>query len=77
MTSSSFKTMNSQEQRNLARRLAEASNVLDFEAALEVVQFDVKQAERLLRNREEEKEIKEEFARLRERRRRALIEEFG
>jgi hypothetical protein len=69
--------MSTQEQRDLAHRLAEASNVLDFEAALEVVQFDVKQAERLLRNREEEKETEEEFARLRERRRQAFIEEFG
>ena len=77
MTSSSFDAMNEQDQRKLARRLAEASRVLDFDAALQIVQFDPAKAEQLLRNREDEKRTQEEFARLRERRERAFIEEFG
>lgn len=69
--------MNEEEQRELARRLAEASRILDFEAALQIVQFDPARAEQLLRNREDEKRTEEEFARLREGRERAFIEEFG
>ena len=74
MTSDKFDAMNEQEQRDLARRLADASNVLDFETALRVVQFDSAKAEELLHNREEEKKSREEFARIREERRLALLE---
>ncbi|MGN6255540.1 MAG: hypothetical protein ACTHO8_11265 [Solirubrobacterales bacterium] len=66
--------MSEQEQRDLARRLADASNVLDFETALQIVQFDSAKAEELLRNREEEKKTREEFARIRAERRQALLE---
>ncbi|HEX7278665.1 MAG TPA: hypothetical protein VF255_03475 [Solirubrobacterales bacterium] len=66
--------MNEQEQRDLARYLADTSNVLDFAAALQIVQLDLPQAEKLLRMREEGERTREEFARSRERRRRALLE---
>jgi hypothetical protein len=74
VTGDRFDAMNEQEQRDLARRLAAASNVLDFETALEVVQFDPAQAERLIRMREEDEKSSEELARAREERRRALLE---
>ncbi|HEX5984422.1 MAG TPA: hypothetical protein VFY69_09475 [Solirubrobacterales bacterium] len=64
--------MNEREQRNLARRLADVSDVLDFEAALGIVQFDPARAEELIRNREEGKREEEEFDRLRARRRALL-----
>jgi len=59
--------MNEAEQRDLARRLADVSEVFDFEGALAFVQFDLKRAEKLLRMREEGKKWHEEFARSRER----------
>lgn len=74
MTDSKFETMNEQEQRELARRLAEDSEVLDFEQALEIVQWKPAEAERMLRMGEESKKRQEEFARNSERRRRALLE---
>jgi hypothetical protein len=69
--------MTEREERDLARRLADGSKVFDFEKALEFVKFQPAEAEELIRNREETKRIEKEFARLRERRRRAFIEEFG
>jgi hypothetical protein len=69
--------MTEQEKKNLAQRLAEDSNVFDFERALELVRRRPAEAERLVRMREEMKKRQEERARLRERRRRAFIEEFG
>lgn len=77
MTSSSFSAMNEQEQRDLARRLADVSNVFDFEKALRVVEFDPVEAEKLIHMREESQKRQEERARLRERRKLALREEFG
>lgn len=65
------------EQRELARRLAEGSNVFDFEKALELVEFNPAEAERLIRMRLENEKREEERARLRERRKLALREEFG
>jgi hypothetical protein len=66
--------MDERAQRDLACRLAATSNVLDFEAALQVVQFDPAQAEELIRMREEDDRSRERFARLREERRLALLE---
>ncbi|HEU5063372.1 MAG TPA: hypothetical protein VFT79_09515 [Solirubrobacterales bacterium] len=66
--------MNEQEQIDLAKRIADVSDVLDFETAFKIVRFDPARAEELIRNREEEKRWKEEFARVREGRRRALLE---
>ena len=77
MTDSSFRAMDEREQRDLARHLANTSEVLDFEGALKIVKFRPAEAERLLRMREEMAKWEEERSRLRERRRLALREEFG
>jgi len=69
--------MTDREQRDLAHRLAEDSNVFDFDRALEVVQRRPADAERLLRMKEENAQRQAERARARERRERALIEDFG
>lgn len=74
MTGDRFDRMNEQEQRDFARRLTETSNVLDFETALQIVQFDLPQAERLLRAWERDEKSREELARAREARRQALLE---
>jgi hypothetical protein len=66
--------MTEQEQRDLARRLANGSKVFDFNKALEFVEARPAEAEELIRNREETKRTQEEFSRLRERRRLALRE---
>jgi hypothetical protein len=55
--------MQEQEQRELARRLANGSNVFDFERALRVVQSDPARVEKLIREREEGRELLEELAR--------------
>ncbi len=77
MTDSSFQAMDEREQRDLAHHLANTSGVLDFESALRIVKLRPAEAERLLRMRKEMAKWEEERSRLRERRRRALIEEFG
>jgi hypothetical protein len=69
--------MDEQEQRELARRLADGSEVYDFERALRAVQARPASAEKLVRDRERRKKILDELDRQRERRRRALIEDFG
>jgi len=69
--------MTEREERDLAWRLAKGSNVLDFDKALGVVEFDPAEAERLIRMREENERREEERTRLRERRKLALREEFG
>ena len=69
--------MTDQEQRGLAWRLAEDSNVFDFDRALELVRRRPTEAEKLIREREEMKKSQEERARARERMRQAFIEEFG
>ena len=74
MTGDKFEEMNEQEQRDLARRIAETSNVLDFEMALRIVQLDLPRAEKLIRIREEDERAREEFARSRAERRQALLE---
>lgn len=69
--------MTEQEERSLAQRLAKDSNVFNFERALELVRRRPAKAEELIRMQEEFKKGQEERARARERRRQALIEEFG
>jgi hypothetical protein len=69
--------MTEQEERDLAWRLADGSRVFDFEKALEFVKYRPAGAEEMIRRREEVKRTEEEFARQRERRRQAFIEDFG
>jgi hypothetical protein len=57
VTDGSFDPMSEQEQRALARQLADSSNVLDFEAALEIVQLIPEKAEKLLRDRAEHQKL--------------------
>ena len=68
--------MTEREEKDMARRLAEGSEVFDFDRALEVVRRRPADAVRLLRMRDEMERREEERARGRERRRRALIEDF-
>jgi len=69
--------MTEREERDLAHRLTENSNVFDFDRALEVVKLRPAEAEKLVRMDEEIAKRQEERARARERRRQAFIEEFG
>jgi hypothetical protein len=77
MTSSRFETMDEQAQIDLARRLTNASEVLDFDGALRIVRFDPRGAEELIAMRKRDEKREEEFARVRRRRKQALREEFG
>lgn len=77
MTSGRFDTVDEQQQRDKARRLADTSTVLDFETALKIVKQRPAEAEDLLRLRDEFAERQATRARLREERRLALIEDFG
>jgi hypothetical protein len=69
--------MTEQERQDLAKRLADGSEILDFEAALECVRWRPVEAEEILRMREAHARSREESARQLERLRRARIEEFG
>lgn len=69
--------MTEREQRDLAHRLSEDSNVFDFDRALEVVQRRPADAERLLRMQEETVKRQAERARALEQLRLAFREEFG
>lgn len=62
MTEGSLTGMTEQEQRDLAWRLAEGSQVFDFETALEIVEWDRAEAEKLVRDRERLKGSLEELA---------------
>jgi hypothetical protein len=77
MTSDSFKAMNESEQRDMARRLWEGSNILDFETALEIVKRRPNDARKILRMRAETERRQAERARGQERLRQALIEDYG
>ena len=66
--------MTDQEKRDLAWRLADGSDVFDFEKALEFVQFKPAEAERLIRNREESQKRQEELDRAYERLHQAALE---
>jgi hypothetical protein len=69
--------MTEQEERRIAQRLAENSDIFDFERALEIVRYRPAEAEKLLRMEEENAKWQEESARVRKRREQALREEFG
>jgi hypothetical protein len=77
MTSDSFEAMDEAEQRDLARRLWEGSEVFDFDSALELVRRQPDRARFLLRMRAETKRRQEERARGLRRLRQARIQEFG
>jgi hypothetical protein len=69
--------MNAEERKDLAKRLASVSDVLDFDAALRIARFDPGKAEELIDNWERSRKRQDEFDRISERRRLALREEFG
>ena len=69
--------MTERDERDLAQRLADDSNVFDFDRALELVRRRPAEAEKLLRMQEETAKLQEERASARERLRLALREEFG
>ena len=77
MTRGSVYVMNDQEQRELAKHLADTSEVFGFDIALEIVRRRPADAERLLRMREKTAKRKEEMDHARRRRKRALIEDYG
>lgn len=77
MTRGSLKTMDQIEQRALAEQLSNGSDFVDFDTALEIVQWRPEEARRILRSRADMQRRQAERARLREQRRRALIEDFG
>ena len=66
--------MDAQEERDLARRLADDSDVFDFEKALELVRLRPEEAERLIRNREEWAKLLAELARVNQRLHQAALE---
>jgi hypothetical protein len=68
--------MTEREERNLAARIAASSTVFDFDRALELVRRRPAGAEKLVRMDEEMKQREEQRAQGRERRRRALLEDF-
>jgi hypothetical protein len=77
MTNIRVAEMHETEHRDLARKLSEGSDVLDFEKALEIVQWRPDKAREILHLRAETQQRKEEMERGRERRKRALIEDYG
>jgi hypothetical protein len=68
--------MTEREEKDLAWRIAEGSEVFDFETALELVQRRPAEAERLLRNRQRGQERREELDRAFQRLRLAARELF-
>ncbi|HEU5252218.1 MAG TPA: hypothetical protein VFU16_02695 [Solirubrobacterales bacterium] len=66
--------MTDREQRDMARRIAENSNVFDFETALELVLQMPADAEKILRMREESAKEEEELDRAYERLHQAALE---
>lgn len=77
MTRVRVEPMNEAEQRDLARRLWEDSEVFDFDTALELVQSRPDKARDLLRMSAEMKRRQEERASGLKRLHRALIEDYG
>lgn len=69
--------MNEMEQRDLARRLWENSEVFDFDTALELVRIHPDKARDLLRMRAATERRQAERARGLKQLRRALIEDYG
>lgn len=66
--------MDEQEQRDLAMRLADVSNVLDFDDAMRIVRSQPAEAERIVREREEWRELLDEIDRANARLHRAALE---
>jgi hypothetical protein len=66
--------MTKREERDLAWRIAEGSNVFDFETALELVRYMPTEAEKLIRRREESAKRQERLDRAYERLHRAAME---
>ncbi|HVD37653.1 MAG TPA: hypothetical protein VNC15_02340 [Solirubrobacterales bacterium] len=66
--------MDTQEQHATAWRLAEESDVLDFEAALQIVRYRPEKAEKILREREEWRQLMDELDRAHERLRQSALE---
>jgi hypothetical protein len=69
--------MTERELRDLAWRLADGSEVFDFDLALDFARDEPAQAEEMVREKETMERNAEEFRRLRQERRRALIEDYG
>jgi hypothetical protein len=69
--------MNDVEQRDLARRLCEVSDRLNFDSATNIVRMRPAEAQEILDMHAEMERRKEERVRGRERRKRALIEDYG
>jgi hypothetical protein len=55
--------MTEQEQKALARTLSEGSKFVDFDSALQLVQYEPARAEELVREREESERKQEELSR--------------
>ena len=68
--------MTERAQREMAWLLVEGSDFFDFDTALELVQRRPAEAEKILQMRQESRRTRDEFARLRERRRQVLREGF-
>jgi hypothetical protein len=77
MTKGMVGAMNEKEQRDQARRLCEASDQLDFDRSLRLVRLRPAKAQKLLDMYAEMERQEEERVRGRERRKRALIEDYG
>ncbi len=77
MTKGMVGGMNEEEQRDQARRLSEASNVLDFDRALRMVRLRPVKAQEILDRYAEMERCEEERVRGRERRKRALMKDYG
>ncbi|HEX5989420.1 MAG TPA: hypothetical protein VFY75_04315 [Solirubrobacterales bacterium] len=69
--------MNEAEVRSLARKLADGSDVFDFDMALEIVKWRPDEAREILQMRADMERRQHERELGAERRRRALIEDFG
>lgn len=69
--------MTEREERDLAQRLADDSNVFDFDRALELVKLRPMKAEELIRMQEETAKLQKERAHARKRLLAAIREEFG
>jgi hypothetical protein len=69
--------MTEREERDLAHRLADGSNVFDFDKALELVKRRPADAEKLVRMKDEFARRQEKRARRRMQRKLALREDYG
>ena len=77
MTKGMVGAVNEEEQRDQARRLCEVSDLLDFDKAFKIVRIRPADAQKILDRHAEREKREEERIRGRERRKRALIEDYG